>query len=74
MAGASIPFEAQGSSASFERMCRLYYDVKVLGVEPLHIAEHVQKSMKQSLLGRGSELYWNGAVRRLLRDEPDVLD
>ena len=66
--------EAVYSSASFERMCRLHYDVKVLGVEPTRIAEHVQKSMKQSLLGRGSELYWNGAVRRLLREEPDVLE
>ncbi|HEX5265515.1 MAG TPA: class II aldolase/adducin family protein [Acidimicrobiales bacterium] len=66
--------EAVYRSASFERMCRLYYDVKVLGAEPMRIAEHVQKAMKQSLLGRGSELYWNGAVRRLLRDEPDVLD
>ena len=50
------------------------YDVKVLGVEPTRIADHVQKAMKQSLLGRGSELYWNGAVRRLLHDEPDVLE
>jgi ribulose-5-phosphate 4-epimerase/fuculose-1-phosphate aldolase len=66
--------EAVYRSASFERMCRLYYDVKVLGVEPTRIADRVQKSMKQSLLGRGSELYWNGAVRRLLRDEPDVLE
>jgi ribulose-5-phosphate 4-epimerase/fuculose-1-phosphate aldolase len=66
--------EAVYRSASFERVCRLYYDVKLLGVEPIRIAEHVQKSMKQSLLGRGAELFWNGSVRMLLRNAPEVLD
>lgn len=65
--------EATYRSASFDRMCRLYYDVRVLGLEPSLIPTTIQKSMKQSLLGRGSELFWNGAVRRLLREEPEVL-
>jgi hypothetical protein len=30
--------------------------------------------MKQSLLGRGAELFWNRSVRMLLRDAPEVLE
>ena len=29
--------------------------------------------MKESLLERGADVYWDGAVRMLLRSEPDVL-
>ena len=32
------------------------------------------QGMKKSLIERGSEVFWNGAVRQLLRAEPDVLD
>jgi hypothetical protein len=30
--------------------------------------------MKASLLERGTEYFWGGAVRALLRREPEVLD
>ena len=29
--------------------------------------------MRASLLERGSDVYWAGAVRMLLKDEPEVL-
>jgi ribulose-5-phosphate 4-epimerase/fuculose-1-phosphate aldolase len=65
--------EATYRAASIDRMCRLAYDVMVLGRQPLPIAEGLLAGMKKSLLERGSDVYWAGAVRALLRAEPDVL-
>jgi ribulose-5-phosphate 4-epimerase/fuculose-1-phosphate aldolase len=65
--------EATYRAASIDRMCRLAYDVMVLGRRPLPIAEGLLAGMKKSLLERGSDVYWAGAVRALLRAEPDVL-
>jgi ribulose-5-phosphate 4-epimerase/fuculose-1-phosphate aldolase len=66
--------EATYRAASIDRMCRLAYDVMVLGRQPLPIGEGLMNGMKKSLLERGSDVYWAGAVRALLRAEPDVLD
>jgi hypothetical protein len=33
----------------------------------------LRQPMKASLLERGTEYYWGGAVRALLRDQPEVL-
>ena len=71
--GANIR-EATYRAASIDRMCRLAYDVMLLGRQPLPIAEGLRAGMKMSLLERGSDVYWAGAVRALLRAEPDVLD
>lgn len=60
-------------AASIDRMCRLAYDVMLLGRDPLPIAPGVRVGMKKSLLERGSDVYWAGAVRALLRSDPDVL-
>ena len=46
----------------------------LLGRDPLPIAAGVKVGMKKSLIERGSDVYWAGAVRSLLRTEPDVLD
>jgi ribulose-5-phosphate 4-epimerase/fuculose-1-phosphate aldolase len=70
--GASIQ-EATYRAASIDRMCRLAYDVLSLGRDPLPIASGIKAGMKRSLLERGSEVFWAGAVRSLLRTEPDVL-
>lgn len=66
--------EATYRAASVDRMCRLAYDVLVSGKGALPIADSFKTSMKRSLLERGSDVYWAGAVRALLRVEPDVLD
>jgi ribulose-5-phosphate 4-epimerase/fuculose-1-phosphate aldolase len=66
--------EATYRSASIDRMCRLAYDVMQLHREPLPIPDHVRFGMKKSLIERGSEVYWAGEVRALIRREPDVLD
>jgi ribulose-5-phosphate 4-epimerase/fuculose-1-phosphate aldolase len=66
--------EATYRAASIDRMCRLAYDVMVLGRSPLPISAGIKVGMQKSLLERGSDVYWAGAVRSLLRAEPDVLD
>ena len=70
--GATVA-EATYRAASIDRVCRLAYDVLVLGRQPLPIAEGVMKGMKQSLLERAADVYWAGAVRHLIRHEPEVL-
>ena len=66
--------EATYRSASIDRACRLAYDVMLLGRDPLEIAPGLRHGMKKSLLERGTDVYWAGAVRSLLRREPEVLD
>jgi ribulose-5-phosphate 4-epimerase/fuculose-1-phosphate aldolase len=66
--------EATYRAASIDRLCRLAYDVMILGHKPLPIGAGLMAGMKKSLLERGTDVYWAGAVRALLRAEPDVLD
>ncbi|HYF46301.1 MAG TPA: class II aldolase/adducin family protein [Acidimicrobiales bacterium] len=66
--------QATYRAASVDRACRLTLDIHRLGREPYPLAPGVVSGMKQSLLERGSEVYFAGAVRRLLREEPAVLE
>lgn len=66
--------EATYRAASIERACRLAYDVLVSGMESLKLAPGVMRGMRASLLERAAEVYFNGAVRQLLRTAQDVLD
>jgi ribulose-5-phosphate 4-epimerase/fuculose-1-phosphate aldolase len=61
-------------AASIDRVCRLAYDVARAGRDPLTMPRSAMAGMKASLLERGAPVYFAGAVRRLLREEPDVLD
>jgi hypothetical protein len=45
-----------------------------LGREPLRIAPGLRYGMKKSLIERGTDVFWAGAVRNLVRNEPEVLD
>ncbi|PTR20228.1 ribulose-5-phosphate 4-epimerase/fuculose-1-phosphate aldolase [Rhodococcus sp. OK519] len=65
--------EATYRAASFERVCRLAYDIMVTGRKPLALSRSVMVGMKASLLERAAEVYWGGSVRALLADEPGVL-
>ncbi|WCO67820.1 class II aldolase/adducin family protein [Iamia majanohamensis] len=65
--------EATYRAASIDRVCRLAYDVLVTGREPLRMRRAVMVGMKESLVERAADVYWAGAVRALLRAEPDVL-
>lgn len=66
--------EATYRASSIDRVCRLAYDVLVAGREPLRMREPVMAGLKASLLERAVDVHWAGAVRSLLRAEPDVLD
>lgn len=65
--------EATYRSGSIDRVCKLAYDVLASGQEPLQMHRSVMVGMKESLLERAAEVYWRGAVRTLLREEPEVL-
>jgi ribulose-5-phosphate 4-epimerase/fuculose-1-phosphate aldolase len=71
--GASIG-EACYKATTFERMCRLTYDVLAAGREPEEIPEKQRVELQELLLEVTPKAYWDGAVRLLLRDEPEVLD
>jgi ribulose-5-phosphate 4-epimerase/fuculose-1-phosphate aldolase len=70
--GATVE-EAIYRAASIDRVCRMTYDVMVAGRDPLVMARGQMVGMKASLLERGAPVYFAGAVRALVRDEPDVL-
>jgi ribulose-5-phosphate 4-epimerase/fuculose-1-phosphate aldolase len=61
-------------AASIDRVCRLAYDVLLSGRDARPISAGAMAGMKTSLLERAAEVHWAGAVRLLIRDEPDVLD
>jgi ribulose-5-phosphate 4-epimerase/fuculose-1-phosphate aldolase len=56
-----------------ERASRLTYDMLVAGRPPLEIGASVREATKIGLLTIGVEAYWVGAVRQLLRREPETI-
>lgn len=70
--GATVQ-EATYRAASIDRVCRMAYDVLLLGKDPLAMPAGAVKGMKQSLLERAVDVYWAGAVRQLVRNQPEVL-
>jgi ribulose-5-phosphate 4-epimerase/fuculose-1-phosphate aldolase len=71
IAGATIE-EATYRAAAIDRVCRMAYDVMLLGKDPLRMPAGAVKGMKQALLERAVDVYWAGAVRQLLKAEPEV--
>jgi ribulose-5-phosphate 4-epimerase/fuculose-1-phosphate aldolase len=65
--------EATYRAATLDRQCRLMFDVMLTGRQPTQVAQAVRGPMKASLLERGADVYWAGAARKLLRDQPEVL-
>jgi ribulose-5-phosphate 4-epimerase/fuculose-1-phosphate aldolase len=70
--GSSVE-EATYRAATIDRQCRLMYDVVTSGRPYTTMPVRLRKPMKASLLERGTDYYWGGAVRALLRDQPEVL-
>jgi ribulose-5-phosphate 4-epimerase/fuculose-1-phosphate aldolase len=66
--------EACYQSVLFERMSRFHYDTMVAGRKPKSIPAEIRAAMKAGLKKGATQIFWDGAVRRLLRTEPDVLD
>lgn len=65
--------EAVFRASQFDRVCRMTYDVMLLGRDPLPIPESVRSRMKAALTTHLPDIWWAGRVRQLLRREPDVL-
>ncbi len=61
-------------AVTFERMCRLTYGVVAAGREPVEVPDDRRPELKAALLQNTPRAYWDGAVRRLLAVEPEVLD
>jgi ribulose-5-phosphate 4-epimerase/fuculose-1-phosphate aldolase len=68
----SIP-EACYRATAFERMCRFTFDTIAAGRKPDEIPAQARASLKPLLQQNTPQAYWDGAVRRLLREEPEVL-
>lgn len=66
--------EATFRAATIDRACQMAYDVMALGRSALPIDPGIMIGMKKSILERGSDIYFAGATRMLLREEPDVLE
>jgi ribulose-5-phosphate 4-epimerase/fuculose-1-phosphate aldolase len=65
--------EATYRAATIDRQSRLMYDVVTSGRPYTTVPAALRPPMKASLLERGTDYYWGGAVRALLREQPEVL-
>jgi ribulose-5-phosphate 4-epimerase/fuculose-1-phosphate aldolase len=65
--------EACYKAATFERMCRLTYDVLRAGRKPTEVPAEQRAALKPALRQNTPRAYWEGAVRLLLRSEPEVI-
>jgi ribulose-5-phosphate 4-epimerase/fuculose-1-phosphate aldolase len=65
--------EATYRAATIDRVCKMAYDVLLLGKDPLVMPAGAIKGMKQSLIERAVDVYWAGATRMLVKSEPEVL-
>jgi ribulose-5-phosphate 4-epimerase/fuculose-1-phosphate aldolase len=61
-------------AVTFERMCRLTYDILRAGRTPTEIPREQRPAIKELLQRVTGRAYWEGAVRMLLAREPDVLE
>jgi ribulose-5-phosphate 4-epimerase/fuculose-1-phosphate aldolase len=66
--------EACYKAATFERMCRFTYDILAAGCAPTELPAEHRAALKPNLRQNAPSAYWDGAVRALLRDRPDVLE
>ena len=71
--GTSIE-EATYRAYTFDRMCRLTADALVAGVPTREIAPEHRQELKAAYRTHALDAFWNGAVRMLIRDHPDVVD
>ena len=71
--GASVE-EAAYRSVTFDRMCRLTADGLTAGIPTHEIAPEHRGALKDAFRTHALDAYWNGAVRTLVADQPDVLE
>lgn len=65
--------EATYRAASIDRVCRMTLDIRLAGASPTELDLGLVAGMKTSLLERGSDVFFDGLARQLIREEPDVL-
>lgn len=65
--------EATYRAATVDRQCRLMYDLITAGRPHTVLPEGLLGPMKASLLERGTDFFWGGAVRSVLHSSPEVL-
>lgn len=65
--------EACYKAATFERMCRMTYDTLVAGRTPAEVPADARAALKPALRQNTPQAYWDGAVRLLLREHPEVV-
>lgn len=63
-------------AVTFERMCRLNYDAMASGQKAVPVPPEQRGKLKEAINNKNMTVryFWGGALRRLLRDEPEVLD
>ena len=72
--GSSIE-EATYRAYTFDRMCRLTADAVHRGSRRrCEIAPEFRASLRDAFRTHALDAFWNGAVRMLLRDQPEVLE
>jgi ribulose-5-phosphate 4-epimerase/fuculose-1-phosphate aldolase len=70
--GATVE-EATYRAATIDRQCRLMYDVVASGRPYRLLPPEFTGPMKRSLVERGPDYFWGGALRMLLKNEPEVI-
>jgi ribulose-5-phosphate 4-epimerase/fuculose-1-phosphate aldolase len=71
---AATPGEAGYKGVEFERMCQFHLDAMRVGRKPRPIEAATARPLKELLYRNTPDVFWDGAVRLLLRDQPDVLE
>jgi ribulose-5-phosphate 4-epimerase/fuculose-1-phosphate aldolase len=66
--------EACYQAVTFERMCQFTYDSLLTGRQARPLPPEQATELKGGLKRACPEVFWHGAVRQLLRREPEVLD
>jgi ribulose-5-phosphate 4-epimerase/fuculose-1-phosphate aldolase len=67
------PGEAGYKAVTFERMCRFHVDAVLMGRKPRPIDAATAGPLKDLLRRNTPAAFWDGAVRQLLRRQPEVL-
>ncbi|WP_420638603.1 class II aldolase/adducin family protein [Candidatus Poriferisocius sp.] len=68
--------QATYRASNFERVCRLNYEALATGHSPVPVPPAQRPTLKAAINSHHMTVryFWDGAVRRLLHDAPDVLD
>lgn len=66
--------QATYRAVTFERTCRLHYEVLAAGRTPVPVPAQTRHTLKRSLNTISVDSYWRGQVSHVLQLSPDVLD